>query len=168
MHLSPESKAFYADLNRIMVDAPISLIGSVIDKNAHIAKCPSPQNPYELALRFCLERLQSFLTRNGQNGKHVHVVFECRGKAEDEALKLTFHRIVGKCRTHTFDLMKFEPKFAKKAVNSTGLQLADLTARPLALRAVRPDQANRTYDIISTKLADVKVFPSPSKTKGSR
>lgn len=115
-------------------------------------------------MRFCLERLQKFLIRNEQNGKRIHVVFECRGKAEDDALKLAFHRIVGDeihsgDRAHSLGLMEFEPKFARKAVNSTGLQLADLTARPLALRALRPDQANRTYDTISTKLADMKVFP---------
>ena len=156
--------AFYEDLNQIMMEAPISLIGSVIDKNAHIAECSLPQNPYEVALRFCLERLQRFLIRNEQNGKRIHVVFECRGKAEDDALRLAFHRIVSDeihsgDRAHPLGLMEFEPKFARKAVNSTGLQLADLTARPLALRALRPDQANRTYDTISTKLADMKLFP---------
>ena len=136
--------AFYEDLNQIMVEAPISLIGSVIDKNAHIAECSLLQNPYEVALRFYLERLQRFLIRNGQNGKRIHVVFECRGKAEDDALKLVFHQIVGDeihsgDRAHTLGLMEFESKFARKAVNSIGLQLADLTARPLAFRTLRPD-----------------------------
>jgi hypothetical protein len=56
--------------------------------------------------------------------------------------------------------MEFEPKFVKKAVNSNGLQLADLTARPMALRTLRPTQPNRTYDVIATKLAyPIKVFP---------
>lgn len=56
-------------------------------------------------------------------------------------------------------MTEFEPKFAKKAVNSTGLQLADLMARPMALRTLRPEQANRTYDVIKKKLWAMKAFP---------
>ncbi len=155
---------FYEDLHRIMVDAPVLLIGSVIDKKALVAKYATPWSPYELALHFCLERLQTFLRENGQEGKRIHVVFECRGKVEDDDLELTFRRIAGNenhwgYRKHKFDLMEFEPKFAKKSVNSAGLQLADLTARPMALRTLRPDQANRTYDTIKEKLQAIKVFP---------
>lgn len=157
-------EAFYDDLHQIMVDAPVSLIGSVIDKNALVAKYADPWSPYELALHFCLERLLMFLRENGQDGKRIHVVFECRGKVEDEELELTFRRIVAGenqwgYRKHSFDLMDFEPKFAKKLVNSTGLQLADLTARPIALRTLRPEQKNRTYDVIKEKLWAMKVFP---------
>jgi hypothetical protein len=38
-----------------------------------------------------------------------------------------------------------------KASNSTGLQLTDLMARPVALKHLRPGQPNRAYDIIETK-----------------
>ena len=58
-----------------------------------------------------------------------------------------------------FSIMEFESKFARKSVNSTGLQLADLTARPIALMILRPSQANRTYEVIETKLGAIKVFP---------
>lgn len=157
-------EAFYADLNQIMVDAPVYLIGSVIDKKALTAKYADPWSPYELALHFCLERLHMFLRENDQEGRRIHVVFECRGKVEDDELELTFRRIVSGenhwgYRKHKFETMEFEPKFAKKAVNSTGLQLADLTARPMALRTLRPKQANRTYDVIQEKLRAMKVFP---------
>ena len=55
---------------------------------------------------------------------------------------------------------KFIIKFASKQINSTGLQLADLTARPIALKFLRPHQENRAYEIIKTKLiGDIKVFP---------
>ena len=55
--------------------------------------------------------------------------------------------------------MKLEPRFVKKAINSTGLQLADLTARPIALDVLRPGQSNRAYEIIKRKLTARKVFP---------
>jgi hypothetical protein len=46
-----------------------------------------------------------------------------------------------------------------KAANSTGLQLADLTARPIGLSALRPGQPNRAFDIIRSKLGGLKCFP---------
>jgi hypothetical protein len=155
---------FYEDLNQVMVDAPITIIASVIDKVKLTAKYAQPRNPYELAVHFCLERLLQFMLSKGQSGKRLHVIFECRGAAEDAALELTFRRIVGGANnwgwvTRDFSVMEFEPKFAKKAVNSTGLQLADLTARPIAIKTLRPTQPNRAYDVILTKMGAIKEFP---------
>ena len=157
-------KPFFRDLNQIMVDAPVALIGSVIDKMALIDTYPNPCSPYRLALHYCLERLLMFLLNNGQSGRRIHVVFECRGKSEDDELELTFRQIVDGGirfgnRKHEFESLEFEPKFAKKAANSTGLQLADLTARPMALATLRPNQSNRAYDVIRGKLEAFKVFP---------
>jgi len=39
-----------------------------------------------------------------------------------------------------------------KAANSAGLQLADLMARPIGLKHIRPDQPNRAFDIIEPKI----------------
>ena len=155
---------FYDDLNQVMVDAPITIIASVIDKVKLTEKYANPWSPYDLALHFCLERLQTFLRENGQEGRLTHVVFECRGRAEDDDLELTFRRIVAGdghwgYRKHKFEIMEFEPKFAKKSVNSTGLQLADLTARPLALGTLRPGQSNRALEVVMTKMGAVKEFP---------
>lgn len=157
-------EAFYEDLNTVMVDAPITVIGSVIDKVKLTKKYAQPRNPYELAVHFCLERLLMFLMSEDQTGKRVHVVFECRGTAEDADLELTFRRIVDGANhwgwvQRDFSAMEFEPKFAKKSVNSTGLQLADLTARPIAINTLRPDQPNRAFDVILTKMGQIKVFP---------
>jgi len=38
-----------------------------------------------------------------------------------------------------------------KASNSTGLQIADLVARPVRIKVLRPDQADRAYDILAKK-----------------
>ncbi len=51
------------------------------------------------------------------------------------------------------------PIFQAKSVNSTGLQLADLTARPIALNSLRPNQVNRAFEIIQPKLGGLKCFP---------
>ena len=99
-----------------------------------------------------------------QVGKHVHVIFECRGKDEDRQLELEFRRICDDnqqwgYQKRDFTRMRIEPVFVKKAANSAGWQLADLTARPMALNTLRPDQPNRAMEVIRTKLGRIKVFP---------
>ena len=155
---------FLERLSLIMEDAPLCIVTSVIDKEKLRAKYANPWNPYEIALRFCLERLFDYLINEGEEGKTVHVVFECRGKEEDAELELEFRRICDQNQQwgnqrRDFTRINFVPRFAKKSINSTGLQLADLTARPIALRTVRPTQPNRAFDIINPKIFARKVFP---------
>ncbi len=75
-------------------------------------------------------------------------------------------------RRHDFTRFDFQPVFIPKAANASGLQLADLTARPIALSRLRPDQPNRAFDIIQPKLGGLKCFPQvivvQGKTKGPR
>ena len=156
---------FMADLTSIMDDAPFQVIACVIDKKKHLKKYgASAWNPYKIALKLCLERLLLFLRENCIKGRTIHVVFECRGKEEDKDLELEFRRIVAGQSdwgyiSRNFGEFQFEPRFAKKSVNSTGLQMADLTARPLALQILRPAQNNRAYESILPKLAYLKSFP---------
>ena len=155
---------FYEDLNTVIKDAPFTVIASTVDKIKHKDKYPNPWNPYEIALHFCLERLLLFLCENDQKNKLIHVIFECRGKAEDSELELKFRQIVGGKDNwgwvkRDFSAVKMEPVFAKKAINSTGLQFADLTARPIALNTLRPNQPNRAFDTILTKMGEIKQFP---------
>jgi len=46
----------------------------------------------------------------------------------------------------------FEINFVSKQANSAGLQLADLIARPIGLRLLRPQKLNRAFDIIQPKI----------------
>jgi len=156
--------SFYERLNGIMEAAPIRIFASVIDKKRLLEKFDDPWNPYEIALLFCMEQLLNRLVLEDQGGKKVHVVFESRGRIEDDQLELEFRRICDNERNWgykapDFTKVGFEPVFLKKAVNSTGLQLADLTARPIALQTLRPGQANRAFKIIRPKLGEMKCFP---------
>ena len=157
---------FMQDLSEILNDAPIQIIASIIDKERLKSQYSDPYNPYEIALLFCLERLFDILISNNQKGKVVHVVFESRGAKEDRELELEFRRICQENKQwgykkgqKDFTQMTFEPRFAKKLSNSTGLQLADLVARPIALKQLRPNQSNRAYETIEPKLVQYKVFP---------
>lgn len=142
--------AFLDELTAIMDAAPFHLVTVVIRKDKLQARYKTPENPYHLALQFGLERISAFLNQQGEwhNGKadnpQVHLIVE---KRED---------------------FPFEIVFADKQSNSSGLQLADLVARPVGLSVIRPEQANRAFELLKGKLATVgghaagwglKVFP---------
>jgi hypothetical protein len=48
--------------------------------------------------------------------------------------------------------MSFNCIIKSKQANSGGLQLADLIARPIGRKVIKPDQENRAYEIIESKL----------------
>jgi len=163
--LNPTTRdRFYSALNSLITAAPFEIISAVIQKQNLTARYVKPHNPYEVALMFCLERLHQCLLELGQQGHVVHVVFESRGRNEDRSLELEFHRILTNggwgYRKTDFSAIRYVPVVTKKDANSTGLQLADLTARPIALHSLRPTQPNRAYDLIAPKLSQpAKVFP---------
>lgn len=155
---------FLEKLTDIISEAPIKLIVSVIDKKKLKKRYVMPYNPYEIALLFCMERTLSFLCQRNEVGKRIFVLFESRGKKEDRGLELEFRRICDNrsnwgYKRPDFGQMYFEHIFVDKKSNSTGLQLADLVVRPLALRYLRPGQKNRAISIIKDKVLNSKVFP---------
>src|SRR5438876_10446882 len=101
-------------------------------------------------------------------GKITHVVVEKRGEKEDNQLELAFRRICAGANALNQPL-PFELVMIPKASNSTGLQMADLVARVVGIKVLRPMQANRAYDIVAKKFRrspagetkgwELKVFP---------
>lgn len=92
------------------------------------------------------------------------MLFEGRGRVEDAQLELEFRRVAANQRQWGWRAVDFsrtplEPIFVPKAANLAGRQFTDLIARPLALRALRPDQPNRAFDIIRASMNHIKVFP---------
>jgi len=76
--------------------------------------------------------------------------------------------------------LPFEIIFATKQVNSTGLQLADLVARPIGMSVLRAGQENRAFDVLKCKFYcsggrenvgtgfenwGLKIFPAPESEK---
>jgi hypothetical protein len=142
--------AFMNDINIWVRDSPFVIIAVVIEK-LRFSQQYSPVNPYHFAMKLGLERVGKFLDRHKQSDRRTHVVFESRGKQEDEALELEFRRVCDGAN-YTGCQLDLEFVLASKAINSCGLQLADLTARPIGLHVMRPGQTNRAYDLIATKL----------------
>jgi len=165
---SKEQKGiFIKNITNIIEKEDFTVISAVIDKNKLKQKYINASNPYHIALGFCLERLYLFLKDKGDINKLTHIVFEKRGQNEDDELELEFRRVCN--RNNYFNkTLPFVFIKAHKQSNSTGLQFADLLARPIGLSILKPNQDNRAFEIIEKKLRrcngiakgyGLKVFP---------
>jgi hypothetical protein len=171
--------SFIGDLTDIIERSNFILMSCVVDKNRLKERPNIPQNPYNIALGFCLETLYEFVVEKKQSDKITHIVVECRGKREDRELELEFRRICDGNNKMGIRL-PFEIIFADKRTNSTGLQLADLVARPIGMSILRSGHQNRAFDVLRKKFfcsggrAEVgvgyenwglKMFPGPESEK---
>ncbi|MHC4693199.1 MAG: DUF3800 domain-containing protein [Planctomycetota bacterium] len=142
--------AFIKELHALMNSTHFTIIASVIDKKKLMSQYYRPVNPYEISLSFGLERVFRYLDDIGQSESRTPIIVERRGKKEDEGLELTFRRICDGAnilnKTFPYDLIMIDKK-----ANSAGLQIADLTARPIGIKTLRPNQPNRAYGVIMNK-----------------
>ena len=148
-------QAFIEALTGVLAAAPMTVFAAVIDKRRLLDRNKN-ENPYEVSLRFCLERICYKLAKQGQVAHErrpltTHVLCEARGRNEDAELELAFRRI---CDGDNYGGTKipFEPVICDKKSNSIGLQLADLVARPIGMHTLKPEQPNRAWDVIQEKL----------------
>jgi len=136
------------DLNNLMLNNHFMLISSVIRKDKLTDR---GANPYEVAMKFCLERLFYLLKEKNQHNKQTHIIVESRGKNEDAQLELGFRRICDPSGNYLNKIFPFEIIFASKKTNSSGLQFADLVARPIGRHVINPMQNNRAFEILKNK-----------------
>ncbi len=142
---------FMAELNTILAACPTTVIASVIDKRNLSQKYVQPDNPYHIAMKFCMERTVLFLEENEQANRRTTILFERRGAKEDAKLELEFRRI-GDGANHDSKRMEgLDIVMVDKRTNSSGLQIADMFARPIGIKTLPPTQENRAYDIIERK-----------------
>jgi len=146
----PTRIEFMERLTSIMEASNFILIACVVDKTRLSRSEGATSNPYHIALGVCLEALREFLTEKGQDQVQTHMVVECRGKKEDAELELEFRRICDGENAGNRHL-PFDIVFADKKTNLTGLQLADLVARPVGLNYIRPAQANQAFELLKKK-----------------
>lgn len=160
---------FMSELTDIFASCPTTVIASVIDKTKLTQRYSEPANPYHIALQFCMERTHRFLAENGQQGRRTWAIFEKRGAREDATLELEFRRIKDGANYGREMMPDLEICMVDKRANSSGLQIADLFARPIGIKTLRPEQPNRPYQIIAGKFRrsasgsvlgyGLKVFP---------
>lgn len=160
---------FYDRINCVMAEAEYTLIASVIRKQAHRDRYGVfAENPYDLALKFVLERLLPLLESAKQS--EVRLVAEARGKREDDELRLSFYRIVNNgteyIKPNRFKNIQFHLEFKPKAMNIIGTQMADLAGYPIARYVLDSKKPNPAYDILKDKfyrgpgsVRGLKIFP---------
>lgn len=162
---------FMSELGALIEAAPFTLIAVVVNKDKITEPKQKAKWPvYETAMRFGLERVAFFLEEKKQpKDSTTHVVFEQRGKVEDLELEVEFRRLAPGFTGWKGTAGKTDIVFAPKAANHCGHQIADLIARPIGQMILKPDQPNRTYEIIEKKFRrsgtgkidgyGLKVFP---------
>jgi hypothetical protein len=141
---------FFNALNGLIETTPFRLIAVAIRKDQHRERYATPEHPYHLAVQMGLERLCMYLVENGQEGCLTSVIFESRGKREDQQLELEFRRLTGD-PTSRCAIAPLDFQLMPKAANSCGLQIADLLARPIGRHVLNPNQPNRAFEILRSK-----------------
>jgi hypothetical protein len=147
----PLRERFLAGLTDQMEALPATVVAVVIDKPAYAARYHAPVSPYDYALETGLERVFRHLESLGQGTRTTAIIVEKPGKREDAELELAFRRVCDGTNVLRRSL-PLQLVMIPKSSNSAGLQLTDLMARPVALHHLRPDQPNRAFRIIETKL----------------
>ena len=144
-------ESFFETLNKTINEANFKVVACIIDKNGLGNTGYREVSPYRIAMEFGLERAFYEIQSRGQSGRKTFIVFESRGKKEDQELELEFRRLMANTKvlgmSDTFEFFA-----ASKKTNSSGLQLADMVARPIGVHVLRPQQRNRAFEIIQKKL----------------
>ncbi|MBN1540766.1 DUF3800 domain-containing protein [candidate division KSB1 bacterium] len=163
-----QRESFLNELSHVIEATSFVLIAIVVKKSVFHQRYSQPSHVYHLAMEYGLERLYRLIRNKCQDQKLTHVIFEARGKSEDQRLELEFRR---KCGGDNYfkKILPFEIMIVDKKANSEGLQIADMTARPVGLFVLRPGQPNRAFDILKGKFYrdklgnisgfGIKVFP---------
>ncbi len=153
---------FFSDLNSFIQGARFQVAASVIDKREFRRGENNRDNPYLFALRNNLGLANRIIGSDRQFGVRMPIVCESRGKKEDDYLEESFNRICQCDKTARY--CSFYIVMADKKVNSTGLQIADLLARPLGRYYLDGgESSSRAIQILKQKF---RVLSEKSETPG--
>ena len=142
---------FLDELTDLVAATPFTLVCTVIRKVLLKTRYAKPENPYHMALGFGLERVSYYLKSQEVGASVTHFIVERRGRKEDAELELEFRRVCDG-GNYTGQRLSFAMSFVHKQANSPGLQLADLVARPVGVKVLRPAQSNRAFQVLEEKL----------------
>ena len=129
-------KTFMDDLSKLMNELEFLCLCVVIDK-PKVPETYQSFDPYDIGLSRGFRQIRDYLkfSDHDELEKELHIVFESRGLAEDKSLRDAYNQIrlrgslLGATQVNAFENFRLE--LMDKKCNSTGLQIADLTARPI-------------------------------------
>jgi hypothetical protein len=166
LQLSEELRdSFLGRISEIIRSTDMEICAAIIDKAKYRPHHLDLWDPYERAVGLCIWAVSEALVKKGETDTEVTIVFESRGKKEDQLLELQIYRMALGQRYIEPESASagftFKPMFVDKKSNCAGLQLADLAARPLGLSHLKPHQPNRAADLLKAKLTPggVMYFP---------
>jgi hypothetical protein len=140
-------------------------IAGVIDKKSFLAAHPDglvdeflPASGYLMCIDFVIERFVHFLYHAGGDARGL-VFAENRGLREDAEVHAEFIRLqLEGTQWQSEDWFRYQLRpfieFEPKDRNSSGLQVADLAARPVAEKVLNPSTTPERWQVIRPKLYD--------------
>lgn len=175
-----EKKELKESLDQVLMDLDYHTIAAVVDLREFKRLHPEsevdeflPRSCYLIAIDFIMERFVHFLQYAGNDARGL-VIAESRGLKEDaivHAEYINLHIRGTQFMSESDFRHQLRPyiEFYRKKRNSSGLQIADLAARPLAEIARDPASTPERWDVFRSKLYDgmkaaphsygLKVFP---------
>lgn len=150
-----EWAAFMGELDALIKELPMAVVAAVVDQRELQRRHGKALDAYDLALRCCVEQLIEKIEAEDRAGprSEIHVVAEARSSNYDKPALDRFRAGLPEAGPFAAPPSnRVNLRFAHKQVNSAGLQIADLLARPIVLQVLRPDQPNRAWDAIAPKM----------------
>jgi hypothetical protein len=147
---------FYRELNKILDNHTYSIIPSGINKFSYVKKYGNLGNdPYEICLSNVFDLCISKLKKQS-NADELVIVLEKRGEKEDNKLTSHIAKIISngtyKNSIESFISLPIAFKFKHKKEDLIGLQIADLTAYPIAKYLLNEQALNPAFEIIAKKI----------------
>jgi len=176
---SSERENLWKALEDILAKIDFTCICAVVDLRSFYELHPDgkvdhflPKSIYLMCIDFIMERFVNFL--HHRDDARGSVVAESRGTVEDAIVHAEFMRLLTEGTQYVppvsfrWALRPYIEFYVKKR-NHTGLQIADLSARPFAEKILAPETTPARWDIFSARLYDgmkdaphsygLKVFP---------
>lgn len=150
-------------LNEFIAKLDFSAIACVVNRNEYVKKIGHnamdsslPEHPYLMTLDFLLERVVLVL-QNQFNNAQARIVAEARGPLEDAILQYEYVRLQIEGTSYISPAwfrqqLHTAIDFRTKKENSTGLQLADLLARPCGEKVLDPSSTPDRWHEFQGKL----------------
>lgn len=147
---------FYRELNKILEKQTYSIIHIGLNKFSYVKKYGNLGNdPYELCLSNVFDLCISNLKKQSHANELV-IVLEKRGEKEDNKLASHITKIISKGTyknpIESFKSLRITFKFNHKKEDLIGLQIADLTAYPIAKYLLNEQALNPAFNIIAIKI----------------
>jgi hypothetical protein len=177
-----KQKAAEDSLAAQLASLDFTCIAAVIDKGQLQEHYPGgqvdaflPPSTYLMCVDFIFERIIHFLYHAGDDA-YGNVTAESRGLREDAEVHAEFLRLqLGGTQflSDRYFRNQLRPyiQFKRKSGNDSGLQIADLAARPIAEKVLDPGSTPERWQSVASKIYDggkgrrssygLKVFPSP-------